>query len=123
MAKANESSCIRAATSFGVASMRSKKDQSYQCLLRLASVIVHEAWHFRHGRQEADAYTAQIAFLLGNHASDEQIASVQMARDRVLAADRKPVEATRAPVAIQSAVTAQTSPDRHVERQNRESSL
>jgi hypothetical protein len=37
-----------------------------------------------------------------------------MARDRVLAADRKPVEATRAPVAIQSAVTAQTSPDRHV---------
>src|SRR5262245_18007161 len=27
-----------------------------QCLVRVASVIVHEAWHFRNGRSEAGAY-------------------------------------------------------------------
>jgi hypothetical protein len=26
----------------------------YQCLLKLASIIVHEAWHYRHGPREVD---------------------------------------------------------------------
>lgn len=69
--------------------------QRYQCALRLASVLVHEAWHFRNGRQEAGAYTAQIAFLIGNHASDAQIAAVQMARDQVLSAARKAAKTAR----------------------------
>ena len=37
-----------------------------QCFVRLASALVHEAWHFEHGRSERDAYEAQIAFLLRN---------------------------------------------------------
>jgi hypothetical protein len=66
---------------------------SHECLVRLASVIVHEAWHFRHGRGEADAYGAQIIFLLANHARVAQITAVLTARDRVLAAARQPAEA------------------------------
>jgi hypothetical protein len=63
--------------------------------VRLASVIVHEAWHFKNGQQEAGAYSAQISFLMANHASDAQIAAVQMARDRVLAAARKAANAAK----------------------------
>ena len=81
---------------FRCASRPDTNTESHQCLLRLASVIVHEAWHFRNGRQETGAYTAQIQFLMANHASDAHIAAVQMARDRVLAAIRKAAKAARA---------------------------
>jgi hypothetical protein len=66
---------------------------SHECLVRLASVIVHEAWHLRYGRLETDAYGAQIIFLLANHATGAQIAAVQTARDRVRAAARRPAVA------------------------------
>ena len=56
-------------------------------------MIVHEAWHFSHGRQAAGAYSAQISFLLANHAEHAQIAAVQRARDRVFAAARKAAKA------------------------------
>jgi len=80
---------------FRCASRPDTNTESHQCLLRLASVIVHEAWHFRNGRQETGAYTAQIQFLMANHASDAHIAAVQMARDRVLAAIRKAAKSAR----------------------------
>src|SRR5262245_41214326 len=38
------------------------KGENYQCRLRLASIIVHEAWHFKHGPSERGAYAAQTAF-------------------------------------------------------------
>ena len=66
---------------------------SHECLIRLASVIVHEAWHFRHGRLETGAYGAQIIFLLAKNAPRRQIAAVQTARDRVAATARKTNEA------------------------------
>ena len=71
---------------FRCASRPDTNTESHQCLLRLASVIVHEAWHYSHGRQEEDAYGAQLSFLRANHASDAQIAAVQVARDRVVGA-------------------------------------
>ena len=71
------------------------KGKNYQCLLRLASVIVHEAWHFRNGASEDGAYAAQIAFLMGNQGALEQIAAVRMSRDRALAAERKAIEAAK----------------------------
>ena len=71
------------------------KGKNYQCLLRLASIIVHEAWHFRNGGSEDGAYAAQIAFLMGNQGAPEQIAAVRMARDRVLAAERKAIETAK----------------------------
>jgi hypothetical protein len=37
--------------------------------LKLASVIVHEAWHLQHGRDEAGAYDAQLIFLQMTEAS------------------------------------------------------
>ena len=80
---------------FRCASRPDTNTESHQCLLRLASVIVHEAWHFRNGRQETGAYTAQIQFLMANHASDAHIAAVQMARDRVLAAIRRAAKSAR----------------------------
>jgi hypothetical protein len=69
-----------------------------QCLLRLASIIVHEAWHLRHGPDEAEAYEAQLAFLRLTEASaflqlsetaSQDIREVRRARDRVLADRRK----------------------------------
>jgi hypothetical protein len=60
--------------------------QDYQCLLKLASIIVHEAWHCRHGPGEAGAYDAQIVFLTTHGGSGLQISGVRLSRDHVLAA-------------------------------------
>ena len=66
-----------------------------QCLLRLASVLVHEDWHFRYGRSESGAYEAQITFLLRRGAAAEHVKAVRMASDRVIAAERRATEAAR----------------------------
>jgi len=60
-----------------------------QCRIRLASVLVHEAWHLEHGQDEEDAYEAQIAFLMRNGAATEHVKAVRLAQDRVLAAERR----------------------------------
>lgn len=69
-----------------------------RCLLKVASVIVHEAWHLRHGPDEARAYDAQLMFLQLNEASTflqlneasaADIREVRQARDRVLADRRR----------------------------------
>jgi hypothetical protein len=59
----------------------------YACRLKLASIIVHEAWHFRNGADESGAYEAQIQFLVTQGAgSGAEIAEgVRRARDRVKA--------------------------------------
>jgi hypothetical protein len=67
----------------------------HQCLVRLASVLVHEAWHFRHSRNEADAYEAQIGFLSRNRASTDHIQAVRIAAGRVVAAQQRAVEEAR----------------------------
>jgi hypothetical protein len=36
---------------------------TFACVRMLASTLVHEAWHFNHGPDEAAAYEAQITFL------------------------------------------------------------
>ena len=59
----------------------------WQCVLKLASILVHEAWHFRNGRDEVGAYDAQLAFLIQN-GSDTVASGVRRARDRVVA-DKK----------------------------------
>ena len=56
-----------------------------QCLVRLASVLVHERWHFENGRDENDAYEAQIAFLVNNGAAIEHVKAVRLAQQRVAA--------------------------------------
>jgi hypothetical protein len=60
-----------------------------QCLLRLASAVVHEAWHVENGRGEKEAYEVQIAFLLRNGAATEHVKAVRLAQKRVLAAERR----------------------------------
>jgi hypothetical protein len=62
--------------------------QDYQCLLKLASILVHEAWHYRHGPDEAGAYDAQISFLTTHGRSGARIGGVRRSRDRVLAAQQ-----------------------------------
>jgi hypothetical protein len=59
----------------------------YICLLKLASIIVHEAWHFRNGPDEAGAYEAQLQFLevRGAGSAGEIAEGVRRARDRVKA--------------------------------------
>ena len=66
-----------------------------QCLLRLASVVVHEAWHLENGRDEEEAYEVQIAFLLRNGAATEHVKAVRLAQQRVLAAERRATAAAR----------------------------
>ena len=60
-----------------------------QCRIRLASALIHEAWHFEHGQDEGAAYEAQIAFLMRNGAATEHVNAVHLARKRVLAAERR----------------------------------
>jgi hypothetical protein len=65
-----------------------------QCLISLASALVHEAWHFENAPNEGDAYEAQITFLLRNGAATEHVKAVCLARNRVLAAERRPTTAS-----------------------------
>ena len=73
-----------------------RSDQD-RCLLKIASVIVHEAWHLRNGPDEAGAYQAQLiflqmrealAFLQMNEAAAVDILEVRRARDRAIADKR-----------------------------------
>jgi hypothetical protein len=66
-----------------------------QCLLRLASAVVHEAWHLDNGRDEGEACEAQIAFLMKNGAATEHVKAVRLARNRVLATERGPTATIR----------------------------
>jgi hypothetical protein len=63
----------------------------YICLLKLASIIVHEAWHFRNGPDEAGAYEAQLQFLevRGAGSAAEIAEGVRRARDRVKAQNKQ----------------------------------
>ena len=69
----------------------------YLCLLKLASVIVHETWHFKHGPDEAGAYEAQLQFLevRGGGSSATIASGVRRARDRVKAQTKAVDEAWR----------------------------
>jgi hypothetical protein len=66
-----------------------RRPRNRQCLLKLASIITHEAWHFRNGPDEAGAYDAQLAFLVFHEAPPETVTGVRLARDRVLTATRR----------------------------------
>jgi hypothetical protein len=68
---------------------------NWQCQLKLASVIVHEAWHIKNGRDEAEAYVAQLAFLIWNRAAPEVIAGVSRTRHKVIARQRRLYESAR----------------------------
>jgi hypothetical protein len=66
-----------------------------QCRIRLASALVHEAWHFEHGRNEKEAYETQIAFLMRNGAATEQVKAVRLAQNRVLATARRAADGSQ----------------------------
>ena len=68
---------------------------NFQCRLKLASVIVHEVWHFKHGSNEAEAYGAQLMFLIGHNAALEDIVDVRASRAQAVAAQKKAVDAAR----------------------------
>jgi hypothetical protein len=62
---------------------------------KIASIIVHEEWHLRHGPDEEDAYAAQITTLTMLGASSMMITSVRRSRDAVLARQRAGVVLAR----------------------------
>jgi hypothetical protein len=64
-------------------------------VLKLASVIVHEAWHFSRGGGEVDAYAAQITLLMAHHGALEEIADVRRSRDRAVVVEQKAIDAVR----------------------------
>ena len=67
-----------------------------QCVLKLASILVHEAWHFRNGRDESGAYEAQIVFLVGQGARPTTVQGVRRSLDQVKAARKRPLLAASA---------------------------
>ena len=67
----------------------------WQCRLKLASILVHEAVHLSGNRDERNAYEAQIAFLVGRGASSQIVTSVARARDYVVARQRAREAETR----------------------------
>lgn len=64
-------------------------------LRKIASVIVHEEWHVRHGPDEHSAYDAQLMALRRMGARDDRplIASVQRAKRTVTSGYRLPATA------------------------------
>jgi hypothetical protein len=84
-----EGSRVEVYTKSEVFQCANRRPRSRQCLLKLASIITHEAWHFRNGPNEAGAYEAQRAFLVFHEAPPETVSGVRLARDHVLAAERR----------------------------------
>jgi len=72
----------RESEAFRCASGVTRRD--YQRLLKVASVIVHEAWHHRNGSEEARAYDAQIEFLVFNGGSSTMLSGVRRAQARLI---------------------------------------
>jgi hypothetical protein len=57
---------------------------TFACVRMLASTLVHEAWHFNHGPDEAAAYEAQLTFLRLHGASETDLDRMRTNRDYVL---------------------------------------
>jgi hypothetical protein len=56
--------------------------------LKVASIIVHEEWHLKHGDDEEGAYQAQLMTLIVLNASSPLITSVRRSMTAVLSAQR-----------------------------------
>lgn len=64
-----------ASSAFRCANERPNPD--HHCVVRLASILVHEAWHVQHGYSEAGAYRVQLAFLILHGASEAELDGVR----------------------------------------------
>jgi hypothetical protein len=78
------------------AAFRAVRESPYVCgstqgLRKLASIIVHEEWHIRNGRDEEGAYSAQLIalLLLGEQAGSPMYMSVQRSMWHVLDNQRR----------------------------------
>ena len=60
-----------------------------QALKKIASVIVHEEWHIRHGPDEAEAYAAQLTALTALHAGPGSPLFTEVWRARRAATERQ----------------------------------
>jgi hypothetical protein len=58
--------------------------ESPNCILKLASVVIHELWHLKNGAEEPPAYDTQIGFLFRAGAPAMMIAEVMTAREAAL---------------------------------------
>jgi hypothetical protein len=54
---------ITSTAAFARAQRAMYKCGELQALRKIASIVVHEEWHVRHGRDEAGAYAAQLSTL------------------------------------------------------------
>ena len=85
---------ITSAPAFREASCRSRES-----LLKLASVLVHEEWHVRHGGDERAAYDAQLMTLLalGARVDSRVYRSVFRSREAVVQRRLRPFTFASAP--------------------------
>lgn len=56
---------VTSASAFQTAQRARYRCGDYRALAKIASVIVHEEWHIRHGADERGAYEAQVMALRG----------------------------------------------------------
>ena len=61
-----------------------------QALKKIASVVVHEEWHIRHGPDERGAYDAQLTMLTALHAGPGSALFTEVWRARRAVTQRKP---------------------------------
>ena len=71
------------------------RSRDYRCRVMVASIIVHEVWHWKFGAGEDDAYRAQIMFLMANGVDGVDAMRVRRARDLVRRRARTVAEAVR----------------------------
>ena len=67
---------------------RAATAMDYPALVRLAGILVHERWHITHGRDEAGAYSAQLAIMEYLHAPAVDLTDVRRALQHVMEATR-----------------------------------
>jgi hypothetical protein len=74
---------ITSTEAFRDAQSNSSRDRLNACR-KIASIIVHEEWHLRHGADEEGAYSAQLIALMAMGAQPVQISEVRRSMAAVL---------------------------------------
>jgi hypothetical protein len=88
------------------------------CLFQLASILVHEVWHFEHGFEEDGAYGAQIDFLNKVGVPTRIVREVMAAHAAAVRADRNRIQIHREISEAQSASVdhLRFTPERSLEK-------
>jgi hypothetical protein len=80
---------ITSAVAFRDAMRTRDKYENLDAFRKVASIIVHEEWHLKHGPDERDAYLAQLTTLAALGANSAVITSVRLSMASAVAAQKR----------------------------------